>query len=78
MACTTTAVTEVIHKWCFFSSSVRGPRAREAFDKSMGSSLPLLGAYMGFGAGSAFRVGGRDREPSGMALFFTSWPDCLG
>ena len=44
----------------FFSSAVRGPQALEAFDKSMGSPPPLLGADIGFGAGSAFCVSGRD------------------
>ena len=35
---------------CFFSSTVRGPRALEAFDKSMRLPPPLLG----FGTGFAF------------------------
>ena len=75
MVYTTAVVIEIILNRCFFSSAMREPQALEAFDKSMGSPPPLLGADIGFGAGSAFCVSGRDSgtKRDGVVLRILAW-----
>ena len=72
---TTAVVIEIILNQCFFSSTVRGPRALEAFNKSMRSPPPLLGADIGFGVGFAFCVSRRDGgiKRDGVVLRILAW-----